>query len=341
MTTSLASKYRPQTFDDFVGSELTVLMFRKMLATNTLPPCLVLSGRHGTGKTSAARILSSEINSSSTGNDLSFIEIDAASNSGVDNIRSLREQIRYSHSGNWRVVCLDEAHMLSTSAFNALLKTLEDPPPRTSFILATTKPEAIPDTIHSRAMSFRINPIPVNDIAKRLIHVIQQEGFPTRDAKVIMRIATVAQGSMRNALFLLQQLQLTDTQTVETVDILSGQGASTKDLLYAMLSGDVLEVEVELSSLQEKQCDVIRLVETLASDINTFFDSRILTSKQYLKSMEVLWSMRKLDSGSESRLRMQFEAGIFALFSQCFWNGEEGKVKEEEVATSEDLASFS
>ena len=123
--TSLASKYRPLTFDDFVGSELTVLMFRKMLATNTLPPCIVLSGRHGTGKTSAARILSSEINSSSTGNDLSFIEIDAASNSGVDNIRSLREQIRYSHSGNWRVVCLDEAHMLSTSAFNALFSAIK------------------------------------------------------------------------------------------------------------------------------------------------------------------------------------------------------------------------
>ena len=107
-----------------------------------------------------------------------------------------------------------------------------------------------------------------------------------------------------------------------------------------MLSGYVLEVEVELNSLQEKKCDVIRLLENLASDLNTFFDSRIITAKQYLKSMEVLWSMRKLDSGSESRLRMQFEAGIFALFSQCFWNGEEGKAKSEEVATAEDLSNF-
>lgn len=335
---NLASKYRPSSFDDFVGSETTVTMLQNLLATKSLPPCLILTGKHGTGKTTAARLISAAINN---GDDSStYLEIDAASNSGVDNIRELVDNVRYIHSGTWRVVCLDEAHMLSRAAFNALLKTLEDPPAKTSFILATTKPEAIPDTIQSRAMMFRIAPISEKAIARRLIEVITAESLPITDPQTVLRLASVAEGSMRNALVLLEQVLLTEDRSPSMVDYLAGKTVTTKDLLYSMLSGDIRKVEEELSQLQSTNCDYSRLVETLASDLRSFFDARVLTSAQYLKAVEVVWSLRKIFRLPEGSMRMVFEAGIFALFSQCFWDGTDGSSDESVAATIGDLQSL-
>lgn len=325
---NLASKYRPTTFDDFVGSPLTVAMLKKMVGMKSLPPCLILSGKHGCGKTSIARILSRSLNSSDV-EGLTYVEIDAASHSGVEDIRQLKENLRYNHPGDWRVVVLDEAHRLSLAAFNALLKDLEDPPARTSYVLATTQPENLPDTIHSRAMTFRVNPIPLPDIARRLIHIIKAEGLDVTDPKVVMRIAEVADGSLRNAVVLLEQVTFAEEKTVGTVNTLSGNSVDTQDLMYALASGKLSEVADELFLILNTNTETSTILESLSRDLKKCKDTNTISSHAFLRGMDVIWSMRRINaSTSERSKRVQLEAGVYALFTQCFWDGKEEEASD-------------
>tara|TARA_Y100001968_G_scaffold296747_1_gene305144 strand:- start:38 stop:604 length:567 start_codon:yes stop_codon:yes gene_type:complete len=179
----LHQKYRPQSFDDLIGQHSIVLTLKQAITTNRIAPAYLFSGPRGTGKTSSARILARSLNCISSnlpttnpcgkcelcrtislGSALDVIEIDAASNTGVDNIRELIEKAQFAPvKARWKIYVIDECHMLSTAAFNALLKTLEEPPKKVVFILATTDPQRVLPTIISRCQRFDFHQIPLLD----------------------------------------------------------------------------------------------------------------------------------------------------------------------------------
>lgn len=185
----LALKYRPKRFDEIVGQKPTRAVLAKMIESEALPPSMVFAGVRGTGKTSAARIVARAINCESDDgvepcglcghcvaveNETAtyVLEVDAASHGGAEAMRKLVDDAMYSAGADWKVYVLDEAHSVSSQGFQVLLKTLEEPPPRTSFILVTTEPERIPDTIHARSMFFRFAKITNDDIRARLEYVV-------------------------------------------------------------------------------------------------------------------------------------------------------------------------
>jgi len=219
----IARKWRPQTFLELVGQDHVGVTLHNALVTQRLHHALLFTGPRGTGKTSTARILAksircpeaidhvpcnvcSECVSITQGNSVDVIEIDGASNNGVDAIRELRENVRYSPaSGQYKIYIIDEVHMLSTAAFNALLKTLEEPPPHVIFIMATTEAHKIPMTILSRCQRFDFKRISVKQIAQRLKEVCQKEGNVFYDEDSLWLIAKHGDGSMRDAQSLLDQ----------------------------------------------------------------------------------------------------------------------------------------
>uniref|UniRef100_A0A7C4EP59 DNA polymerase III subunit gamma/tau n=1 Tax=Thermodesulfovibrio aggregans TaxID=86166 RepID=A0A7C4EP59_9BACT len=235
-----ARKYRPQNFSEVVGQEVVVKILENSLKKGKLSHAYIFSGPKGVGKTSVARILAKALNCSSShnrpcdecpsciavkeGRTMSVIEMDAASHTSVDNIRDLRENIRYaSAEGFYKVYIIDEAHMLSQAAFNAFLKTLEEPPPHVVFVLATTEPRKIPLTVLSRCQHLQFRRIPVNLIKERLESVCSIEGINVTD-EALYAIASSSEGSMRDALVLLDQItSFTESITIDDVNLLTGQ----------------------------------------------------------------------------------------------------------------------
>ncbi|MEB3354276.1 MAG: DNA polymerase III subunit gamma/tau [Cyanobacteriota bacterium] len=223
----LHHKYRPQRFDQLVGQEAIATTLGNALRTGRIAPAYLFSGPRGTGKTSSARILARSLNcvgaegptpepcgtcelcvAITAGNALDVIEIDAASNTGVDNIRELIERSRFAPvQARWKVYVVDECHMLSTAAFNALLKTLEEPPPRVVFVLATTDPQRVLPTILSRCQRFDFRRIPLQALEQHLGWIAEQESIGIT-AEALHVVAQRAQGGLRDAESLLDQLSL-------------------------------------------------------------------------------------------------------------------------------------
>jgi DNA polymerase-3 subunit gamma/tau len=218
----IARKWRPQTFSDLVGQQHVTETLKNAINNNRVAHAYIFSGARGVGKTTAARILAKALNcvkgptaepcgecdscrEIAAGSSLDVIEIDAASNRGIDQIRELREMVRYAPaSSRSKVVILDEAHMLTGEASNALLKTLEEPPERVIFVMATTQPEDLVDTIRSRSQHFHFRALTFSEITERLEEVARKENLQI-DAGALAVIARMAEGSMRDALSLLEQ----------------------------------------------------------------------------------------------------------------------------------------
>src|SRR5262245_27300658 len=218
----IARKWRPQTFKDLVGQEHVTGTLANAIKNDRVAHAYIFSGARGVGKTTAARILAKALNclegptpepcgvcdscrEIAAGTSLDVIEIDAASNRGIDQIRELREMVRYAPAAaRSKVVILDEAHMLTGEASNALLKTLEEPPDRVIFVMATTEPENLEDTIRSRSQHFHFRALTFNEIAERIKYIAQKEGLTIADGAVAV-IARMAEGSMRDSLSLLEQ----------------------------------------------------------------------------------------------------------------------------------------
>ena len=223
----LHHKYRPQRFSQLVGQEAIATTLSNALRTGRIAPAYLFTGPRGTGKTSSARILARSLNcvasseptpepcgscelcrSIASGSALDVIEIDAASNTGVDNIRDLIERSRFAPvQARWKVYVVDECHMLSTAAFNALLKTLEEPPPRVVFVLATTDPQRVLPTILSRCQRFDFRRIPLEAMEQHLSWIAKQEAIAINPAAIHL-VAQMAQGGLRDAESLLDQLSL-------------------------------------------------------------------------------------------------------------------------------------
>lgn len=219
---ALYRQWRPQDFDSLVGQKAVKTTLKNALASGKIAHAYLFSGPRGTGKTSMARILAKALNCEQgptaepcgqcsncqrivQGTSLDVIEIDAASNTSVDNIRDLREQVAFTPAeSRYKVYIIDEVHMLSTGAFNALLKTLEEPPAHAVFILATTDPQKVPATIQSRCQRFEFRRVTVDEIAEHLAMVAAGSGIEA-DADALRLIAIQAEGGMRDALSLLDQ----------------------------------------------------------------------------------------------------------------------------------------
>src|SRR6056297_4147296 len=212
----ISRKYRPQKFDEIVGQEHISNTLRNAIKNNRVAHAYLFTGSRGIGKTTTARILSKTLNCSNStdfnpcnecvsckeiteGRSVNVAEIDGASNRGIDEVRELRENVKYPPSeANYRVFIIDEVHMLTKPAFNALLKTLEEPPEHAIFIFATTEPVKVPETIISRCQRYDFHRIPVGTIVEQLKYIADQEEVEV-DEEILTLIAKKADGGMRDA----------------------------------------------------------------------------------------------------------------------------------------------
>ncbi len=288
----LHHKYRPERFDDLVGQGPIVATLKQALITKRIAPAYLFSGPRGTGKTSSARILARSLNclksntptqepcgiceickSISTGTSLDVIEIDAASNTGVDNIRELIERSRFAPvQARWKVYVIDECHMLSTAAFNALLKTLEEPPPRVVFVLATTDPQRVLPTILSRCQRFEFRPIPQKILEKHLEFIASSESILI-ESKALSIIAQKAQGGLRDAESMLDQLSLLPTP-IKTESVWELLGAVPEEELISIAMAltntnpiDILESCRNLVDIGREPMAILQGVTSILRDL--------------------------------------------------------------------------
>jgi len=244
----IARKWRPQTFDDLVGQQHVTETLKNAIKNDRVAHAYIFSGARGVGKTTAARILAKALNcvkgptatpcgecdsckEIAAGTSLDVIEIDAASNRGIDQIRELREMVRYAPAASRsKVVILDEAHMLTGEASNALLKTLEEPPDRVIFVMATTQPEDLVDTIRSRSQHFHFRALTFAEIAGRLEEIAKRENLNIEPGAMAV-IARMAEGSLRDALSLLEQARAYCGDTIPDKDVRELLGVVPDDAL--------------------------------------------------------------------------------------------------------------
>ena len=248
----LARKWRPKTFADLVGQEHVVKALRNALEKGRLHHAYLLTGTRGVGKTTIARILAKSLNCENAqhgepcgvcesctqidaGRYVDLLEIDAASNTGIDNIREVLENAQYAPTaGKYKVYIIDEVHMLSKSAFNAMLKTLEEPPEHVKFILATTDPHKVPVTVLSRCLQFVLRNMTAQQVSQHLAHVLTSEQIPY-EAPALALLGRAAAGSMRDALSLLDQAIAMGSGKVAEQDVRQMIGAVDKRYLYELL----------------------------------------------------------------------------------------------------------
>ncbi|MCI8327811.1 MAG: DNA polymerase III subunit gamma/tau [Lachnospiraceae bacterium] len=260
--TALYRKFRPQEFEDVKGQEHIVTTLKNQLKADRIGHAYLFCGTRGTGKTTVAKIFAKAVNCEhpvdgspcgtceacrtiAAGTSMNVVEIDAASNNGVENVRQIREEVEYAPTeGKYKVYIIDEVHMLSIGAFNALLKTLEEPPSYVIFILATTEVHKIPITILSRCQRYDFHRISIETIAKRLFELLREEGVEAEE-KAIRYVAKTADGSMRDALSLLDQCiafylgeKLTYDRVLEVLGAVDIEVFGT--LFREILGGDVL-----------------------------------------------------------------------------------------------------
>ncbi|SCY62500.1 DNA polymerase III subunit gamma/tau [Alkaliphilus peptidifermentans] len=283
---ALYRKWRPQIFEDIVGQQHIVTTLKNQIRKESLSHAYLFSGTRGTGKTSTAKIFARAVNCISpieenpcnlceicrgitTESIMDVIEIDAASNNGVDHIREIRENVKYPPSkGKYKVYIVDEVHMLSTGAFNALLKTLEEPPKHVIFILATTEPQKLPATILSRCQRFDFKPVKIKDIENRLIVICQSESI-SYDEKALRVIATNGRGSLRDSLSILEQCisftqgELSYEKVTETL------GIASDDFLIKLMMAIAMKKSSEALTLIQQMVmegkDLQQLIKELIS----------------------------------------------------------------------------
>ena len=249
----IARKWRPQTFEDLVGQTHVTETLKNAIRNNRVAHAYIFSGARGVGKTTAARILAKALNcvhgptpqpcgvcdsckEIAAGTSLDVIEIDAASNRGIDQIRELREMVRYAPAAaRSKVVILDEAHMLTGEASNALLKTLEEPPDRVIFVMATTEPENLVDTIRSRSQHFHFRALTFAEISGRLQEIAAKENL-TIESGALAVIARMAEGSLRDALSLLEQARAFCGDTIADKEVRELLGVVPEDALEELVN---------------------------------------------------------------------------------------------------------
>lgn len=323
MYKALYREYRPQNFSEVKGQDVIVKALTNQLKRKKIGHAYLFSGTRGTGKTTMAKLFAKAVNctnlgengepcnqcenckASMNGSSPNVFEIDAASNNGVDNVREIRDNIMYKPIGaKYRVYIIDEVHMLSSGAFNALLKTLEEPPEHVIFILATTETQKVPATIFSRCQHYAFKRVKTEEIKKNLLEILQKEGVAAED-KAVEYIARAGDGSMRDALSILEQCISFDTN-LTFKGVLSTLGTSDVSLIRNLMW-------YVSQKNREKAVDIIEKVVASGVDYKKFADDVIW----YLRNImmyKAAGSGKVLDLSDEqitdlAKIEPQFEMG--------------------------------
>jgi len=318
----LALKWRPKSFNTLIGQETTVQALSNALNQNRLHHAYLFNGTRGVGKTTIARILAKSLNCekgvSSTpcqecstcldidaGRYVDLIEVDAASNTGVDNVRELLENAQYSpSSGTYKIYIIDEVHMLSKSAFNAMLKTLEEPPGHVKFILATTEPKKVPITVLSRCLQFNLKQMTVDNIISHLKMVLKEEDMSSEENALLI-IAKAAKGSMRDSLSLLDQAIAFTGGDIKSELIIKMLGTIDESILYTILeqlSNNDGHALIEISKeMEEKNISFESTLEDLSRLIYQVSTYQIIpeqfkahTEKESIRKLSKLFTPESL-----------------------------------------------
>ena len=281
----LARKYRPQKFSEVIGQEHITELFSNAIASKRIAHAFLFCGPRGIGKTSCARILAKSLNCEkgptvnpcgecaacreiAGGNSFDAIEIDGASNRGIDEIRTLRENVKFAPSyGRFKIYIVDEVHMLTSEAFNALLKTLEEPPQHAKFIFATTEANKVPVTIISRCQRFDFKRITIAAMIEALKDICRKENLNAQEES-LFAIAKAAQGSMRDALSILDQLGALNRDQVKSADVFSMLGLVETQMLFELVDGlcdkDCSKALETFNQIIERGKDIKQLSKDLA-----------------------------------------------------------------------------
>jgi DNA polymerase-3 subunit gamma/tau len=297
----LARKYRPQTFTEMTGQEHVVRTLSNALKSGQLAHAFLFTGPRGVGKTTAARLVAKAVNCEkgptpepcgrcvacteiTEGRAVDVVEIDAASNNGVDNVRDIVEAVQYQPARDrYKVFVIDEVHMLSTGAFNALLKTLEEPPPHVKFVLATTDVHRVPETIVSRCQRFDFHRLTSQQIAEQLGRVAKAEGMSLSEASLGL-LARAAEGGMRDALSLLDQVRAAcgdaadDAQVAEAVGAVDS--ASILRIASALVGRDGALLLAELEQLYERGHEMKRVAEEIVRCLRNTLVAKLVPAAQ-------------------------------------------------------------
>jgi DNA polymerase-3 subunit gamma/tau len=316
----LARKWRPQSFDDLVGQETVARTFKNALSSGKVVHAYLFSGPRGVGKTSTARILAKALNCRqrtdsepcgkcesckeiTEGASIDVFEIDGASNNSVDAVRELRETVKYAPSaGKYKIYIIDEVHMLSTSAFNALLKTLEEPPPHVVFIFATTEPKKVPATILSRCQHHFFRRVTRHMIKEQLKKITAAEKINIRETAIEM-LAKAADGSMRDALTLLDQAySFSDEITEKELQVLLGlpEAEIISNLTGTILSGNISETLSIIKELTDRGNDLRQILKELVEHFRDLAVLKVIQGdKEILEfSEDEAQKLRGLSSGT-------------------------------------------
>ncbi|UCG73515.1 MAG: DNA polymerase III subunit gamma/tau [Chromatiales bacterium] len=282
----LARRWRPRQFADVIGKDHVVRAMQNALGADQVHHAYLFAGTRGVGKTTLARILAKALNclegvspepcgkcsacvAVDEGRFVDLIEVDAASRTGVDDTRELLDNVQYTPtSGRYKVYLVDEVHMLSRQSFNALLKTLEEPPPHVKFLFATTDPQKLPVTVLSRCLQFNLKRLPAALIEARLATICDTEGFQAEPAALV-RLARAANGSVRDALSLLDQALAYGNNAVSDADVAAMLGSLGRDrvleLLHPVAAGDAAELLARIQALDEDVPDYEGVLDELAT----------------------------------------------------------------------------
>jgi DNA polymerase-3 subunit gamma/tau len=326
----IARKWRPQTFDEVFGQDHVVRTLKNAITRNRIAHAYLFVGPRGTGKTTTARIFAKALNcekgptpepcgtcgtcqSITNGSSMDVIEIDGASNNSVDQIRDLRDDVRYAPTqGKFKVYIIDEVHMLSASAFNALLKTLEEPPPHVKFVFATTEAHKVLPTIVSRCQRFDLKPIADEIIVRRLAQIAEAEGIKV-DSAALAAIARLADGGMRDSQSILDQMIAFCGDTIAEADVLEVYGLVSAekvgDLLRAVATADYSGIMALVDELDANGRDLVRLlgdlqVRTRAALVDAVANKGV--SKQLGAPLTIESLTRLLDTLRESESSLKF-----------------------------------
>lgn len=333
-----ARKYRPGTFDDVIGQPHVVQTLVNSITTKRIAQAYLFSGTRGVGKTTVARILAKALNCEqgptgvpctscmscieiAQGTSVDVIEIDGASNTSVDDVREIRENIKFApFRGHYRVYIIDEVHMLSNSAFNALLKTLEEPPPHVVFIFATTEVHKIPATILSRCQHYNFRRIARAEIVGRLRHVAHQDGI-TIEERSLTALARASEGSMRDGLSLLDQAVAYGGKTIVHADLETLLGAVPQELLKAMIQAIIAQDSAAglrvLAQLLDQGHDLRAYCAEVVEYVRNLLVVSVTSSEEWRglidASREDLAQLAR-ESGSLTPEQIQ---QVFAIFTQA------------------------